>query len=207
MGESATFLVFLAETCISHSRTTVGAALSSAKRTSGRRRRPEGPGGSAPRPEGSPGCSSRPPPNRPPPPARGPGGAGCPNLLQRPGSRRSVREETLVFRASSRGRSRPGAPLQQIWTSPHLKTVPGAPPAPLRVSPSAWCHRWRRGTPAQRFRGSAGGPPNCEGYSEVVLKAWGVKVVVTVCSGGSSSSEGLLRRRPSASPGCDARGR
>ena len=135
MGESATFLVLLAETCISHSRTTVGAALSSAKRTSGRRRRPEGSGGSAPRPEGSPGCSSRPPPNRPPPPARGPGGAGCPNLLQRPGSRRSVREETLVFRASSRGRSRPGAPLQQIWTRPRLKTVPGAPPAPLRVSP------------------------------------------------------------------------
>ena len=124
-----------------------------------------------------------------------------------PGRAESVREETLVFRASSRGRSRPGAPLQQIWTRPHLKTVPGAPPAPLRVSPSAWCHRWRRGTPAQRFRGSAGGPPNCEGYSEVVLKAWGVKVVVTVCSGGSSSSKGLLRRRPSASPGCDARGR
>ena len=140
-------------------------------------------------------------------PGEGPGGAGCPNLLQRPGSRRSVREEILVFRASSRGRSRPGTPLQQIWTSPHLKTVPGAPPAPLRVSPSAWCHRWRRGTPAQRFRGSAGGPPNCEGYSEVVLKAWGVKVVVTVCSGGSSSSKGLLRRRPSASPGCDVRGR
>ena len=91
-------------------------------------------------------------------PGEGPGGAGCPNLLQRPGSRRSVREETLVFRAFSRGRSRPGAPLQQIWTRPRLKTVPGAPPAPLRVSPSAWCHRWRRGTPAQRFRGVHGRP-------------------------------------------------
>ena len=44
-------------------------------------------------------------------------------------------------------------------TSPS-QTVPGAPPAPLRVSPSAWCHRWRRGAPAQRFRESAGGPPN-----------------------------------------------
>ena len=34
----------------------------------------------------------------------------------------------------------------------------------------------------------------------VVLKAWGVKVAVAVCSGGSFSSGGLLRRRPSASP-------
>ena len=46
-----------------------------------------------------------------------------------------------------------------------------------------------------------------EGCSGVVLKVWGVKVVVAVCSAGSSSSGGLLRRRPSASPGCDARGR
>ena len=139
MGESATFLVFLAETCISHSRTTVGAALSSAKRTSGRRRRPEGPGGSAPRPEGSPGCLSRPPPNRPPPPARGPGGAGCPNLLQRPGSRRSVREETLVFRASSRGRSCRGGPLQQIRTRlrPGPSQEPHAPHSVFAPASSA----------------------------------------------------------------------
>ncbi|MFC2360355.1 MAG: hypothetical protein ACFNME_05940, partial [Actinomyces dentalis] len=34
----------------------------------------------------------------------------------------------------------------------------------------------------------------------MVLKTWSVKVVVAVCSGGSSSSEGLLRRSPSASP-------
>ena len=46
------------------------------------------------------------------------GGTGCPNLLQRPGSRRSTGRESLIFRASSRGRSRPGAPLQQIWTRP-----------------------------------------------------------------------------------------
>ena len=32
------------------------------------------------------------------------------------------------------------------------------------------------------------------------MKTWGVKVVVAVCSGGSFSSGGLLRRRPSASP-------
>ena len=34
----------------------------------------------------------------------------------------------------------------------------------------------------------------------MVLKTWSVKVAAAVCSGGSSSSEGLLRRRPSASP-------
>ena len=34
------------------------------------------------------------------------GGAGCPNLLQRPGSRRGAGGETLIFRASSRHRSR-----------------------------------------------------------------------------------------------------
>ena len=45
-----------------------------------------------------------------------------------------------------------------------------------------------------------------EGYSGVVLKTWGVKVVVAVCSGGSSSSGGLLRGRPRAFPGCDAGG-
>ena len=44
------------------------------------------------------------------------GGAGCPNLLQRPESRRDAGGESLIFRASSRGRSRPGAPLWQIWT-------------------------------------------------------------------------------------------
>ena len=32
------------------------------------------------------------------------------------------------------------------------------------------------------------------------MKTWGVKVVVAVCSGESSPSEGLLQRRPSASP-------
>ena len=48
----------------------------------------------------------------------GRGGAVCPNLLQRPGSSRSAGGESLIFRASSRGRSRPGAPLQQIWTRP-----------------------------------------------------------------------------------------
>ena len=43
---------------------------------------------------------------------------GCPNLPQRPRSNRSAREETLIFRASAHRRSRPGAPLWQIWTHP-----------------------------------------------------------------------------------------
>ena len=33
------------------------------------------------------------------------------------------------------------------------------------------------------------------------MKTWSVKVAVAVCSGGSSSSGGLLRRRPGACPG------
>ena len=54
------------------------------------------------------------------------GGAVCPNLLQRPGPGRSTRRETLIFRASPRRRSRPGAPLQQIRTRPR----PGSPQEP-----------------------------------------------------------------------------
>ena len=69
------------------------------------------------------------------------------------------------------------------WPRP----VPGSACA-ARKSAGFWSWRW-------------------EGYSGVVLKMWGVRVVVVVCSGGSSSFEGLLRGRPSASPGCDAGGR
>ena len=47
---------------------------------------------------------------------RGRGGVVCPNLLQRPRSSRSAERESLIFRAFVRGRSRPGAPLQQIRT-------------------------------------------------------------------------------------------
>ena len=64
-----------------------------------------------------------------PPPAGARGGAGCPNLLQRPGSSRSVEKETLIFRASSRRRFRRGAPLQQIRTRlrPGLSQDPHTP--------------------------------------------------------------------------------
>ena len=57
-------------------------------------------------------------PDRGTPPRPAHGSAGCPNLLQRPRSSRSAREESLIFRASSPCRSRPGAPLQQIRTCP-----------------------------------------------------------------------------------------
>ena len=56
---------------------------------------------------------------------------GCPNLLQRPGSRRSAGGESLIFRGSSRGRSGRGAPLQQIWTRP----APDRPRSPTRTTP------------------------------------------------------------------------
>ena len=54
------------------------------------------------------------------------GGAVCPNLLQRPGPSRSTGRETLIFRASTRGRSRRETPLQQIRTRPR----PGSPQEP-----------------------------------------------------------------------------
>ena len=71
-------------------------------------------------------------------------------------------------------------------------------PAPAPASPGIGLCR----SESRRGSGRGGG----EGYSGVVLKTWSVKVVVTVRSGGSSSSGGLLRGRPSASPGCDESG-
>ena len=52
--------------------------------------------------------------------------AGCQNLPQRPRPSRSAPEETLIFRASARRRSRRRAPLWQIRTRPH----PGSPQEP-----------------------------------------------------------------------------
>ena len=62
----------------------------------------------------------------------------CPNLPQRPQSSRGAQEESLIFRAFLRGRSRPGAPLWQIWTRPPPRIIPGATPAPshARSSPT-----------------------------------------------------------------------
>ena len=64
-------------------------------------------------------------------PRRRRGGASCPNLLQRPRSRRSARRESLIFRASACRRSRRETPLQQIWTRP----APVRPRSPTSITP------------------------------------------------------------------------
>ena len=67
------------------------------------------------------------------------GGAGCPNLLQRPGSRLSAGGESLIFRASARRRSRRGTPLQQIRTRP--RPEPPQAPHPHHPAPARPRHR------------------------------------------------------------------
>ena len=120
---------FALEMCVLHSRMTVGTALSSAKCTS---RRP-----GAPRGDGPPGAR---------------GGAVCPNLLQRPPSRRSAGGESLIFRGSSRGRSGRGAPLQQIWTRP----APDRPRSPTRTTPRPPIPAGDRSRPGQPARAGTG---------------------------------------------------
>ena len=119
---------FLAETCASHSRMTVGTALSSAKCTFRRR-------------AASAAASAR--LAAPLPGARG--GAVCPNLLQRLGSSQGPRGESLIFSASSRRRSRRGAPLRQIWTRP----APGMPQEPHLHHPAP-AHPPHRADPGPR---------------------------------------------------------
>ena len=67
-------------------------------------------------------------------------GAGCPNLPQRPRSRRNAGKETLIFRAFLRGRSRLGAPLWQIWTRP-AQTSPRSPTRPTAPIPTSRSRR------------------------------------------------------------------
>ena len=93
------------------------------------------------------GCSSWSPSKRRPPLGEGPWWRSCPNLLQRPGSSRGAREETLIFRASSHGRSRRGAPLQQIWT----RSRPGSSQKPHPP------HRAKGFTPGRTGTGGGGG--------------------------------------------------
>ena len=73
---------------------------------------------------------------------------GCPNLLQRPRSGRSAERESLIFRASSRGRSGRGAPLQQIWTRPALDR----PRSPTRTTPRPPIPAGDRSRPGQPAR-------------------------------------------------------
>ena len=86
------------------------------------------------------------------------GGAGCPNLLQRPGSRRSAGGESLIFRASARRRSRRGTSLQQIRTRPR----PGPPqePHPHHLAPARPRHHDDPGprTAAPGEKGSVNDP-------------------------------------------------
>ena len=109
-------------------------------------------------------------PDRRPPHAAGPG--RCPNLLQRPGSSRSAGRETLIFRASSRGRFRRGAPLQQIWTdrrpdqshAPHASHSSGGSGRCGRRSRVAWRAGRSAAPPGSRLWRSGRivrvGPPN-----------------------------------------------
>ena len=77
------------------------------------------------------------------------GGAGCPDLLQRPESHWDAGGESLIFRASARRRSRPGAPLQQIWTRPR----PG-PPQESHTHHTAPAHPHHHDDPDPRARRS-----------------------------------------------------
>ena len=98
------------------------------------------------------GCSSWSPSKRRPPLGEGPWWRSCPNLLQRPGSSQSAGRESLIFRASSRGRSRRGAPLQQIWTRsrPGSSQKPHSPHRAKRLAP-------RRTGTGRRFGSRPGG--------------------------------------------------
>ena len=119
------------------------------------------------------GIARRPTSDRRPPSEAGPG--RCPNLLQRPGSSRSAGRETLIFRASSRGRFRRGAPLQQIWTdrrpdqshAPHAPhSVGGSGRVVVGVGPRPFAaHRGRSAAPPGSRLWRSGrivrvGPPN-----------------------------------------------
>ena len=75
---------------------------------------------------------------------RGRGDAVCPNLLQRPGLSRGTRRESSIFRASACGRSRSGAPLQQIRTRPR-------PDSPQESHPPRHGHTMSKGDPPGRI--------------------------------------------------------
>ena len=154
---------FLVEMCILHSRTTVGTALSSAKCASRR--------------QGAPAAAAA----RPAAPLRGilggdRGGASCPNLLQRPRSRRSARRESLIFRASAQRRSRRETPLQQSWTRPRpgpsqephqYHPMPAHPPSPRRSWPMDYRSRRERRNISSSSHGpfSPGAVPRGRGVS------------------------------------------
>ena len=139
-----------------------------------------------PRPGGLP-SRVAPSPARARPPCGARGDAGCPNLLQRPGSSRSDERETLIFRASARRRSRRGGPLQQIRT----RTRPGPPQEPHAHHPAP-AHPRHHDDPALRAAVPGEKGFNMKVIQRMVLKTRSTRVAAT-CSDESSSSGRLLR--------------
>ena len=123
------------------------------------------------------------------------GGACCPNLLQRPRSRRNAGRETLIFRASARRRSRRGGPLQQIRT----RTRPGPPQEPHAHHPAP-AHPRHHDDPALRAAVPGEKGFNMKVIQRMVLKMRSTRVAAT-CSDESSSSGRLFGGVWMRSPG------
>ena len=139
-----------------------------------------------PRPGGLP-SRVAPSPARARPPCGARGDTGCPNLLQRPRSRRNAGRETLIFRASARRRSRRGGPLQQIRT----RTRPGPTQEPHAHHPAP-AHPRHHADPALRAAVPGEKGFNMKVIQRMVLKTRSTRVAAT-CSDESSSSGRLLR--------------
>ena len=118
------------------------------------------------------------------PPRRGRGGAVCPNLLQRPRAHREARRGSLIFRASARRRSRPGAPLQQIRTRLRPGPPRSSPTRPTRLSiPVLPCGE---------------GPP-CAAAADRSGKWRPGRIVPERTSHRSHKNRGIVRKPPSTS--------
>ena len=137
-----------------------------------------------------------------PPGARG--GADCPNLLQRPGSRRSAGGESLIFRASSRGRSRPGAPLQQIRTRPR----PGPPQEPHQHHSAAARLRHhddpgpRTADPGEKgsLRADSGIRSSASGHSEIEARGKSMALLIAPPGRSLKFRSGVRVRAMTAGP-------
>ena len=159
-----------------------GGVLAGPVRSSGR---PPWPPSGGPHPRQGPAgahLSSAVPPPESPPGVRG--GEVCPNLLQRPRSHRSAGRESLIFRASARRRSRPGAPLQQIRTRPRPGPPRSSPTRPTRLS-----------IPVLR-RGE--GPP-CAAATDRSGEWRPGRIVPERTSHRSHKNRGIVRKSPSTS--------
>ena len=137
-----------------------------------------------------------------PPGARG--GAVCPNLLQRPGSHRSAGGETLIFRGSSRRRSRPGAPLQQIRTRPR----PGPPQEPHQHHSAAARLRHhddpgpRTADPGEKgsLRADSGIRSSASGHSEIEARGKSMALLIAPPGRSLKFRSGVRVRAMTAGP-------